>query len=224
MNPRASSGQKIPQQAAGYYTFRLRRDCSTKLFAVLRLQKASLTNKTFMIADKINTKELFSSLDDTTSEFLRSVSLFDENEINKISFEDSWTAAQIAEHVTRSNIGITKELQKEGKTCDREPDAGVQGLRSVFLNFTTKLKSPEFILPTKNVYKKERLIADLKKSIDRLKEEGKQQDLFKEIHHPIFGDVTKLELLHFVVYHTQRHIHQLKNILKIIKEEKRKPG
>ena len=177
-----------------------------------------------MIADKINTKELFSPLDDVTSEFLRSVSLFDENEINKIPFEGSWTAAQIAEHVTRSNIGITKELQKEGKTCDREPDAGVEQIKSIFLNFTKKLKSPEFILPTKNVYEKERLIADLKKSIDRLKEEGKQQDLFKEIHHPIFGDVTKLELLHFVVYHTQRHIHQLKNIFKIIEEKKRIPG
>jgi len=27
---------------------------------------------------------------------------------------------------------------------------------------------------------------------------------------PIFGEVTKLELLYFVLYHTQRHIHQLK--------------
>ena len=175
-----------------------------------------------MITDKINIKELFSLLDYTTSEFFRSVSLFDENEINKIPFEGSWTGAQVAEHVTRSNRGITKELQKEGKACDREPDAGVDQIKSIFLNFTKKLKSPEFILPTKSVYEKERLIADLKKSIERLKVEGKRQDLFKEIHHPIFGNTTKLELLHFVVYHTQRHIHQLKNIFKIIKEEKRK--
>ena len=177
-----------------------------------------------MIADKINIKELFFSLDDVTSEFLRSVSLFDENEINKIPFEGSWTGAQVAEHVTRSNIGITKELQKEGKPCDREPDAGAQELRSVFLNFTTKLKSPEFILPTKNHYHKETVITDLKKSIDNLKEVSEKEDLFRIIDHPIFGEVTKLELIHFVVYHTQRHIHQLKNILKIIKEEKRKPG
>src|SRR5690242_10235466 len=108
-----------------------------------------------MITDKINIKELFSLLDDTTSEFLRCVSLFDENEINKIPFEGSWTGAQVAEHVTRSNRGITKELQKEGKACDREPDAGVDQIKSIFLNFTKKLKSPEFILPAKSVYEKE---------------------------------------------------------------------
>ena len=43
--PQRKPWTKIPQQAAGYYTFRLWRDCSTKLFAALRLQKASLTNK-----------------------------------------------------------------------------------------------------------------------------------------------------------------------------------
>jgi len=177
-----------------------------------------------MIADKINTKKLFSSLDDTTSEFLRSVSLFEENEINKIPFDGSWTGAQVAEHVTRSNIGITNELQKKGRACEREPDAGVQELKSVFLNFTSKLKSPEFILPTKDSYDKEIVIRDLKKSINELKEISENEDLFRVINHPVFGEVTKLELIHFVVYHTQRHIHQLKNIFKIIEEEKRKSG
>ena len=33
---------------------------------------------------------------------------------------------------------------------------------------------------------------------------------------PVFGEITKLELLHFVLYHTQRHIHQLKKILAAI--------
>ena len=32
MNPGASPGPKIPQQAAGYYTLRFQRDCSTKRF------------------------------------------------------------------------------------------------------------------------------------------------------------------------------------------------
>ena len=37
-------------------------------------------------------------------------------------------------------------------------------------------------------------------------------NLSEMISHSLFGEVTKLELLHFVVYHTQRHIHQLKKI------------
>lgn len=52
--PQSKFWTKIPQQAAGYYTFRLRsrilRD-STKLFAapaIAGLQKASLTNKQYL--------------------------------------------------------------------------------------------------------------------------------------------------------------------------------
>lgn len=43
--PQSNLWTQVPWQATGYYTFRLWRDCSTKLFAALRLQKSSLTNK-----------------------------------------------------------------------------------------------------------------------------------------------------------------------------------
>lgn len=29
---------------------------------------------------------------------------------------------------------------------------------------------------------------------------------------PVFGYLTRLEAIYFVIYHTQRHLHQLKNI------------
>ncbi len=38
-------------------------------------------------------------------------------------------------------------------------------------------------------------------------------DLSQIMNLSVFGDITKVELLYFVLYHTQRHIHQLKNIL-----------
>ena len=33
---------------------------------------------------------------------------------------------------------------------------------------------------------------------------------------PPIGEITKLEVLYFVLYHTQRHIHQLKNVIRHI--------
>jgi hypothetical protein len=173
-----------------------------------------------MTPGKTNTKELFQSLEDTTSEFLELVSSFDEQEINTKAGHGGWTPAQIAEHVTRSNDNITKEMSKEGKICEREPDLGVERIKSIFLNFEKKLNSPEFILPTKEMYGQELVIQELKTSIDRLMDVAKREDPFQIIHHAIFGDVTRLETLYFVVYHTQRHIHQLKNIQKIILAEK----
>jgi DinB superfamily len=168
-----------------------------------------------MMAEKNNIKELFQSLDDTTSEFLEIVFSFDEQEINTRP-GGGWTPAQIAEHVTRSNNNITEEMSGEGKVCEREPDLGVERIKAIFLNFEKKLNSPEFILPTKEMYERETVVHELKTSIDRLLDVAKREDPFQIIHHAIFGDITRLETLYFVVYHTQRHIHQLQNIQKAI--------
>jgi hypothetical protein len=56
-----------------------------------------------MVTEKLNTKELFASLDEITSEFLKVILSFDEEQINKVPFENSWTAAQVADHVNQSN-------------------------------------------------------------------------------------------------------------------------
>jgi hypothetical protein len=172
-----------------------------------------------MTTDQKDKKKLFETLDDTTSQFLQLVSSFDEQEINRIPYDGSWTVAQIAEHVALSNMDIENQLSKEGKVCGKEPDAGVEKIRSIFLNFSKKLNAPDFILPTRDIYQRHTVISNLKTSIDQLTEVSKKEDLLQIIHHRIFGEVTRLETLYFVIYHTQRHIHQLKNIKKIIQPE-----
>jgi len=168
-----------------------------------------------MMTENINTKELFTSLENATSEFAQLISSFSETQINEIPAAGDWTAAQVGEHVTRSNIGIIKSLKKEGELPGRAPDAGMEELKKTFLDFETKLQSPEFILPTQDIYQKKLVVDNLEIAITQLRELGRNVNLFEMISHPIFGEITKLELLHFVVYHTQRHIHQLKNIFAV---------
>ncbi|MEP6512401.1 MAG: DinB family protein [Parafilimonas sp.] len=172
-----------------------------------------------LIPITIGAKELFASLDDTASELLKLISSADEKTISIIPFEDSWTAAQLAAHVTKSNQAIAQALNMQGKTAERNPAERAQELKAIFLDFTTKFQSPEFILPAQDTYQKETLIADFKKSIEQLKEMSTKADLSEIISVPAFGEITKFELLYFVLYHTQRHIHQLKNIFKIIENK-----
>jgi hypothetical protein len=103
-------------------------------------------------------------------------------------------------------------LSEKGKASGRNGDEGVEKLRELFLNFDSKLQSPNFILPTQDTYNTEALVADLRNSVERIKELSKTVNVSEMINHPVFGEVTKFEILHFIVYHTQRHIHQLKNI------------
>ncbi len=165
-----------------------------------------------MITEKINAKELFSLYDETTNELMQLITSFKENQINTIPFEGSWTAAQVAEHITKSNVSIIHALNLEGKPVERNPEERVQELKETFLNFNTKFQSPEFILPTKDIYQRDKVIEDLKGSVVQLKAAFHNKDLSQIINVPAFGKITKLEIFHFVLYHTQRHIHQVKNI------------
>ena len=163
------------------------------------------------------TKDIIEQLGETTNEMLQLVSSFNEDEMNSVPFKDSWTAAQVAEHVTKSNASMIRSLSEEGKTSSRNIDEGVKKLKEIFLDFTSKLQSPKFILPTRNSYSKEIVVADLKNSIEQIKKLSNTINLSEIVNHRVFGEITKFEILHFLVYHTQRHIYQLKNIFQKVK-------
>jgi len=166
-----------------------------------------------MITDAVDAKELLSSLDETWNELLQLILSVCGSSINKVPFENSWTVGQLATHITKANTGMAKVLKKEGKTPERDPAEGAAKMKKIFLDFTAKYNAPESIIPEDQEYQKELLFNDLDESIRQLKEEYVKQDLSQLLTVKIFGEVTKLELYYFVLYHTQRHIHQLKNIL-----------
>jgi DinB superfamily len=159
-------------------------------------------------------KELFTSIDEAASELTGLLSPLSEEQINTVPFKYSWTPAQLATHVTKSNKGMAQALEMEGKPANRNPGEKIKELKDTFLNFSIKMKSPDFIVPEPGPYKKEAMMASLKKSNEQLKENAGKANTNEMINLPAaFGEITKLELIHFVLYHTQRHIHQLKNIL-----------
>src|SRR5689334_12497941 len=111
-----------------------------------------------MQADPTDIFALFANFDETTGEFLELVRSFTEEELNTVPYKNSWTAAQVAEHVTRSNITIIQSMQIDGKKSTRELDERVPELKATFLDFSIKLNSPDFILPTQALYQKEPLV------------------------------------------------------------------
>jgi hypothetical protein len=169
-----------------------------------------------MTTDKLYTTELFSALGNVSSELITNIKSLSEEVLNTVPYRDSWTAAQLTTHVTKSNSSIAQALNMEAKPAERDPGERVQELKKIFLDFNTKFESPDFIVPALDNYEKRSLIAKFERSVEQLTEAGHNVDLSEIIGLPIFGQITKYELLHFVLYHTQRHLHQLKNIIRII--------
>lgn len=170
-----------------------------------------------MTTETINTKKLFKQLDEATSALFDLLSSADEKIFYTLPFKNSWTIAQLASHVTKSNKAIAQALNMQGQPAERNAEERVQELKKMFLNYDAKYQSPEFILPSKEIYSKQDVLEKFKNYVEQLKDIRTKTNLAEVISLPAFGEITKFELLNFIVFHTMRHTHQLKHILHSLK-------
>lgn len=169
----------------------------------------------------INKDEIANELSEALSELLNAVELFDEIQYNKIPFENSWTAGQVVAHLSLSNNGFLDVLNAQVADTSRSIDEQKPQLKAIFLNFGNKMKSPDFILPQLKAYDREMQLSEIVKIRAGLIKAINDLDLSKTcISFPLpgLGNLTRLEAIYFVIYHTERHTHQLKEIYHFLKQ------
>jgi len=171
-----------------------------------------------MITETSNKNELLTAIEEEVSQLRNLFSSLDEDRINSIPYKDSWTAAQLLRHVTKSTDGMTKGLETKSKPAERDAGEKIPELKKAFLDFSSKMKSPDFIVPEEGPYEKQAAIEELNKSFEFLKESANNANLTDIVEGLPLGATTKLEILHFVLYHTKRHLHQMKKICDALKE------
>ena len=88
---------------------------------------------------------LIQEFEETTFDLGKVLSSFSQDEFNKIPFEGSWTAGQVAEHLFKSESNIPKVLTGNSKETATDPYEKTGLIRSIFLDYSKKMKSPEFI-------------------------------------------------------------------------------
>jgi hypothetical protein len=161
--------------------------------------------------------DLLEELLETKNELLKVLNAFSDGVINTVPFEGSWTPGQVAEHILISASGVSSALKGDAKPSYRDPELHIKLLGDAFLNFDVKMRSPDFVLPTEKKKDKQDLISSLTATFDELVKAAGSDDLDQicvTFEMPTLGTLSKKELLYFVLVHTQRHIHQLKNIAK----------
>lgn len=164
----------------------------------------------------ISQKDLSSEFDNATRELMQLLIAFGQKQINTRPPDGGWTAAQVGEHLFKSDSAILKALYGPVKDTLRAPDKHVDGINKAFLDFNTHLKSPDLLIPEDIEHDKEAMISALKSTRDLLGKAIKTLDLSHTCTDPdmsaIVGEWTRLEYANFVISHTHRHIHQLKKI------------
>ena len=154
-------------------------------------------------------------LHNTATALIRTLSSFSEEEINLVPFEGSWTPGQVGEHIYKSVSGAAQVLQGSVAPTKRNPGEKIKSIEDLFLDFSQKFKSPEFIIPSDEPHDKKLLLKCLTLTFDEIGDYIKKQDqslTCLDFAFPGFGELTRMEWNHFIVVHTQRHIYQLKNI------------
>ena len=159
--------------------------------------------------------EAINDFKEATADLLDNLFSIGKDQINAIPFNGSWTAAQLGEHLYQSYKGIPQLFRMPGRTSDRDPAAKKDMIAADFLNFNIKMKSPGFIVPELRTYDREELLNRLRSVIGNIVETSSNIDPTEECTAfalPVYGHLTRLEWIYFLIYHTQRHVHQLKKI------------
>lgn len=168
----------------------------------------------------MNREQLLKDVEKTVTELLQTLSAFNDNTFNTVPFEGSWTAGQVTEHVLKSS-GVSVVLSGRTAPAERDPEQYIAPLREQFLNFGIKMTSPDFILPSEGPHDKQALMQELTDVWKKTVAIAETQDLSAlclDFEMPMVGAMTRKEWISFLSVHTQRHTHQLKNILKALKE------
>ena len=170
-------------------------------------------------AESLDTNKILSETSDTVSAISDLMAAVDEEMVNTVPFDGSWTAPQLLRHVSKSLQGMAKAMKMEAKQATRNPGERIEGLKNVFLNFSKKLTQPDFLIPENQVYKKQPAIDELNKSFSEFKANASHANLNEQVEGLPLGPITKLEIIHFVLFHTQRHLYQMENICAALKSK-----
>ncbi|KAB7530279.1 DinB family protein [Flagellimonas olearia] len=165
-------------------------------------------------------KVILRDYDTVTAKLMELFSSLTNEQINRRPFKTGWTAGQVGDHLDRS-YDISHVLMGQVEDTHRPPDQKLPEIRALFLNFDIKMDSPKAIVPTNDPIDKSRLLGSLKEKIQWVNEHGKRMDLSKtclDFAIPEYGPFTRLEWIGFNTVHTQRHIHQLEQIIKNISQ------
>ncbi|HEX5023631.1 MAG TPA: DinB family protein [Agriterribacter sp.] len=160
-------------------------------------------------------KEILATVESTITALIQLVDSFKPEHFNRVPFEGSWTPAQVSDHIGKSLSAIAGVMKGAANATARPAGKKNEMIKSFLLDFDTKMSAPDFIIPSNAILEKESMVQSLKTITLNLVEAVKTMDLSEiciSFELPGVGKFTKYEWAHFAVYHTQRHLHQLRNI------------
>lgn len=139
-------------------------------------------------------------------------------EFNRRPDQNSWSAAQICDHLVLVEKAFTKAivhgLKKENKKIER---ININPI----MDRTKKIDTPEMVIPTLEPFEVQQVterLSESRKELLNVLSTIKDSSILAEKYarHPIFGKIPLDQWIELLYLHEQRHIEQIKEIKGII--------
>ena len=168
----------------------------------------------------MNENEILDEINETWATLSEKVSSFREDEFNRKPAPEKWPAGQVTRHLIKANSNVSEWLNGETKTTSRAPDEKVEQIKSDFLNLGNKMDAADFLVPEDESFDKQKSLEKLEQIKSSFIKTAENSDLTKTVlavEFPSYGYLTKIEVLAFAAYHTQRHLRQFDKLSNEIK-------
>ncbi|XWN37436.1 MAG: DinB family protein [Balneola sp.] len=161
--------------------------------------------------------DLVEEYQSNTESFIKFIENISDDIFNKKTDKNTWSAAENVEHIIRSEFGTGRLFNASTKKdSSRDTEKKIQEIKSQFQDRTKKLQAFGVVLPTDSDKDKSDLLEKFKTSRKQVIDLIKVQDLDEvctRFEHPLFGYMTRREWIHFNIVHTNRHKHQIQDLL-----------
>lgn len=127
-----------------------------------------------------------------------------------------WTPGQVARHLQMSQAKLIQALEATSYETRHPENAKVAAIIGLFLNFDSKYDAPGFITPEDQEFDANRLRNFFSQLKNELSEKVPDLALDVVVPHfdfPHIGTLTRLEMIAFALFHTQRHIRQMEKMI-----------
>ncbi len=141
------------------------------------------------------------------NEYIALLQSLSDGQINISPSSGGWSVGQVISHITKANQ--SSFLGAKGEVCSRDIGEKLAELELTFLDFDVKMKSPDFILPDLKTFSKVESIQKISKCFEALIDALDDSKMDEILNSPL-GVLTKWEIANFMIFHSKRHLYQLK--------------
>lgn len=158
----------------------------------------------------MNVDKILKEIETVSTDLEKLILSFNDDAFNKKPDAQTWSAAEISEHLLLA-VGADL-LYGTTKQPGRDAAMKVPEVAAVFLDFETKMQSPDFIKPTGKKMNVVTTASEIKNQWKRIVLAVSELDLSAvctDFSIPSLGEMTRLEWVYLFIYHTQRHTRQM---------------